>query len=185
MLKKKTFGYIERDEEARQEFEEKISKINPDDLIYMDETGIDDTEAYQFGWEKKGERLFGMKKGAKSDRLSIISALSQKSLCASLLFTGSCDRNVFETYVEKVLVPVLTPGKTIVLDNATFHHGGKIQKLIKDAECELLYLPSYSPDLNPIEHFWAPLKNKIRQLLPQFSNNLCEAALQAFAFAGI
>ncbi len=180
MLKKKTFGYIERNEKSRQEYQEIISKIDSDNIIYMDETGMDDTEAYQFGWTEKGKRLHAMKKGAKSERVSIVSALFKKSLCASFLFTGSCDRNIFETYIEKVLIPILTPGKTLVLDNAAFHHGGKIRDLIESAGCKLLYLPSYSPDFNPIEHFWAPLKNKIRQLLPQFSNNLYEAALQAF-----
>lgn len=79
-VKKKTFGYIERDEKDRQEFQEKISKIDLNDVIFMDETGIDDTEAYQFGWVEKGDILFGMKKGAKSERLSSISALSQKKI---------------------------------------------------------------------------------------------------------
>jgi transposase len=176
---------MERDEKAREEYQEKVDKLDKKDIIYLDESGIDDTETYEFGWVKKGERLLGMKKGSKTERLSFISALSQKTLCASLLFAGSCDRKVFETYIEKVLVPTLMPGKTIVLDNASFHHGEKIKKLINDAGCELLYLPPYSPDLNPIEHFWAPLKNKIRQFLPKHSNNLYEAALEAFEFVGV
>ncbi len=96
------------------------------------------------------------------------------------MLEGSCDRNVFETYLKKVLLPVLSPGKFIVLDNAAFHHGGNISELIESVGCKALYLPPYSPDLNPIEHFWFSLKNKIRKLLPYFSQNLYETALNVF-----
>lgn len=146
----------------------------------MDEAGIDDNETYPYGWTRKGKRLYGMKKGVKTKRLSIASALSRGKLCASFIFEGSCDRNVFETYVEKILVPILNPGQVVVLDNASFHHGGNIKQLIENAHCELLYLPSYSPDFNPIEHYWSALKNKIRRNLNSLSCDLYDAAILAF-----
>jgi transposase len=179
MLKKKTFGYVERNEQMRKEFQETISKIDKRDVVYMDETGIDDDETYEYGWSPKGPRLYGMKKGGKSKRVSIIGALNQQTLIAPFMFEGSCDRSVFEIYVEKVLIPTLTPGKTIVLDNAAFHHGGNIKKLIESAQCTLLYLPPYSPDFNPIEHFWAPIKNQIRKLLHECANDIYAAAIRA------
>ena len=112
--------------------------------------------------------------------MSIASALHCGKLCAPFIFEGSCNRDVFETYVEKVLVPILTPGKTIVLDNATFHHGGKILQLIEKSQCKVLYLPPYSPDYNPIEHFWTCIKNTIRRQLNDFSMDLYQAACNSF-----
>ena len=81
------------------------------------------------------------------------------------MFNGYCDSKVFETYVEKCLVPELIPGKIIILDNAAFHKSLRTRQLIEEAKCQLFFLPSYSPDLNPIENEWFPIKNRIRQLL--------------------
>jgi len=120
-----------------------------------------------------------MKKAKRSDRLSIIGALQNNSIRAPFVFEGSCDRDVFEVYVEQVLVPELQPSQTVILDNASFHKGGRISKILEKANCEILYLPSYSPDFNPIEHFWSGIKNGIRKALKIFEGNLYEAA-QAF-----
>jgi len=75
---------------------------------------------------------------------------------------------VFETWLESCLVPVLEAGQVVVMDNATFHKGGRIEQLIQNAGCKLLYLPPYSPDLNKIEKCWSWLKSQIRQHLAQF-----------------
>lgn len=96
------------------------------------------------------------------------------------LVEGSCSRKVFEVYLEKVLVPELQPGQTIILDNASFHKGGHIRAIIESAQCHILYLPAYSPDFNPIENRWAPIKNTIRKQLPLCDRDLYKAAEVAF-----
>ncbi|HEY5141329.1 MAG TPA: transposase, partial [Methylococcales bacterium] len=70
---------------------------------------------------------------------------------------------------ESCLLPVLKPGQSVVMDNATFHKGGRIEQLIEQAGCEVLYLPPYSPDLNKIEKCWSWLKSRIRKQLDQFN----------------
>ncbi|MBA3752553.1 transposase, partial [Candidatus Dependentiae bacterium] len=85
-------------------------------------------------------------------RLSIISAFHENTLKAPFVFEGSCNREVFETYLLEVLLPVVKPGQTISMDNASFHKNGNIKALIeKSAGCDLLYLQAYSPDFNPID----------------------------------
>ena len=69
-----------------------------------------------------------------------------------MTFKGGCDSSVFNTWLKKVLLPVLAPGTTLVMDNASFHKGADTKRLIQEAKCHLLYLPTYSPDFNPIEH---------------------------------
>jgi transposase len=81
---------------------------------------------------------------------------------------------VFETWLETCLIPELRPGEWVIVDNATFHHGGRIAQLIEAAGCKLVYLPPYSPDLNRIEKCWAWLKSRIRKLLRD-SDNLRDA----------
>jgi len=117
-----------------------------------------------------------MKNGDRHKRLSIVAALSQKVIKAPFVFEGSCTRKVFEIYVEKVLVPELKPGQMVILDNVSFHKGGRIIEMIEDAQCEVLYLPPYSPDLNPIENHWATLKNTMRKHLPLCDRDLYKAA---------
>ena len=73
---------------------------------------------------------------------------------------------MFGTWLETCLIPVLRPGEWVIMDNATFDHGGQITQLIEATGCQLVYLPPYSPDLNRIEKCWAWLKSRVRKLLP-------------------
>lgn len=178
--KKISYGYLERREEERIVFQQTIAEIDPSTLVYLDEAGIDDNETYAYGWGFKGERVYGMRASKRDKRISIISTLNQTELKAPFVFEGYCNHAVFETYIEKVLLPVLVSGQTLVMDNASFHKSKKIQRLIESKGCKLLYLPAYSPDFNPIEHYWHMIKSKMRKCLKS-NKNLYDAAQVAFS----
>ena len=163
LLEKKTYGYRERNEEERQKFILKISQKKIEELVYVDESGIDNREDYGYGWNEKGKRFSDLKSGKRSIRVSIISGLCQGKLIAPLTFVGSCNRSVFEQWLSEKLAPELNPGQTLILDNATFHKSERIRELVASAGCQLEYLPPYSPDLNDIEHYWFPIKNEVRK----------------------
>ena len=165
LLEKKTYGYRERNEQERLVFTSKINRINPESRVYVDESGIDNRDDYGYGWNEKGQRFYDLKSGKRSIRVSIISGLCQGKLIAPLTFEGACNRSVFEQWLSEKLLPVLKPGQTVILDNATFHKSEKIRELITSAKCELEYLPPYSPDLNEIERYWFPIKNRVRKSL--------------------
>ena len=120
--------------------------------MYLDEAGINNTEDYAYGWCAKGERFAAERRGNRTERVSFMAAWHQQQLVAPLTYQGYCNRRVFETWLEEKLLPVLEPDSVIICDNASFHKGGRIEALIQQAGCHLLYLPPYSPDLNPIEH---------------------------------
>jgi len=97
---------------------------------------------------------------------------------APFLFEGYSNSAVYETYVEKILVPALHPGMVIIIDNASFHKSKKVIQLIEAAECRIIFLPPYSPDFNPIEHHWTAVKNAIRKAAENI-NDFYEAAVYA------
>jgi transposase len=112
------------------------------------------------------ERLYAEVAGSRRHRTSILSVAQNAKLVAPFVFEGSCNTEVVDTGFEKVLLPALPKGSGIVLDNARFHQAPSTQKLVADAGCELLFLPTCSPDLNPIEPLWAKLKAALRRILP-------------------
>lgn len=165
---KKTYGYRERDEQQRADFVAHLATLDESNIVYADEAGMDSRDDYAYGYSPKGQRFHALKSGKRTGRVNMIAALCQEQLLAPFSLEGACNRTVFERWLESCLIPVLKPGQVVIIDNATFHKGGRIQQLIESVGCHLLYLPPYSPDLNNIERCWSWLKARIRKCLDQF-----------------
>jgi isftu1 transposase len=127
----------------------------------------------------RGEKIVGEVSGRRYARESFIAGLLQNKIIAPFCYTGTCDSNLFNFWLESFLLPALGPGYTLIMDNATFHKTEHTKLMIKKAGCSLLFLPPYSPDFNPIENFWANLKAKIKKIIGQFST-LAGAVDEAF-----
>jgi len=132
----------------------------------MDEGGVDQRIYTEYARAPRGERVYQEVSGASRKRTSIISASQGSKLVAPFIFEGACNSEVVNTYFKKVLFPQLPRGSVLVLDNASFHKAASTMKLAKKFDIRLLFLPVYSPDMNPIEHIWAALKTMLRKFLP-------------------
>lgn len=97
--------------------------------------------------------------------MNIIGGLKNGKLIAPFSFEGSCDASVFNTYIDKILRPFMNKNTVLILDNASFHKASNIEIIAKNNGTKVFYLPPYSPDLNPIEHFWHKVKTKVRKYL--------------------
>ncbi len=125
---------------------------------------------YPYGYCEIGQRFHALKSGKRTQRVSWIAALKQGLLFAPMTFLGSCNRDLFQLWLEECLLPQLQPADIIIIDNASFHRSQTIDEIVTDAGFELWYLPVYSPDLNKIEHWWFVLKNWMRQRWDEFDN---------------
>ena len=145
-----------------------IAKYKAEDLVYVDESGIDNYLHYSWGYGRRGQKVYGEISGKRYSRESFIAGKNGKAIIAPMCFKGTCNTELFNGWIEQVLLPELKPGQ--IVDNATFHKSSKSKELIESVGCKLLFLPPYSPDLNPIEKFWANLKTKIKSTITNFNN---------------
>lgn len=139
-------------------------------LVFLDESGIEDNACLEYGWSLKGLRCYGIRAYQHKRRVSMIAGLCQKEIIAPMIFEGTCNKEVFEIYVETNLIKELTPGQIVVMDNINFHKTARIKELIGSVGCSILFLPTYSPDLNPIEHYWFKIKHNIRKITHHFTD---------------
>ena len=132
----------------------------------MDESGMDDHEMRDRGYAPIGKRCYDDKPSRRTKRTTFIAGYSSdtKSLSATLCFEGYTNKETFLSWVKYCLIPDLPKGKTIIMDNASFHHSKEVKEEIELAGHKILFLPPYSPDLNPIEKQWANLKREVRKL---------------------
>jgi transposase len=116
---------------------------------------------------------------ADGANLTLIASLSLSGMGEALMLDGSADAAAFETYVEQILAPSLRPGQIVILDNLSIHQGPQVKQAIEARGCQLLFLPSYSPDLSPIEEAFSKLKAILRRVGARTREALQEAIIQA------
>lgn len=114
--------------------------------------------------------MYGAVLGKRYSRESFIAAQNGSKILAPFCYTGTCHTDLFNAWLKQVLILELKPGQVVILDNASFHKSKTTVEIIRKAGCEVLFLPPYSPDLNPIEKFWANFKKKVKEALYSFSS---------------
>jgi transposase len=136
-----------------------------DDYVFIDESSTHLNMTPLYARSAKGQRAFGVIPRKRGTNITLIAALSKAGMNATMTLEGALDGEAFEVYVRQVLVPTLRPGQTIILDNLRVHENAQARSLIEQAGCSVRFLPSYSPDLMPIE----PGFSKVKSLLRSFA----------------
>ena len=157
---KKTLGYKERCDTKRAAYRQVLAEKHAKGktIIYADECGFR-AESYRcHGYAPKGEPVLGLVSGARTRTTTLVAARIGSTFTAPCLFDGGCDSACFNAWVEIYLCPRLSQTDVVVLDNATIHKTLRTRELIQATGAEILFLPPYSPDYNPIEHDFANIK---------------------------
>lgn len=131
--------------------------IEPERLVFVDETGSATNMAPRYGWGPRGERVVGRAPHGRWHTTTFVGGLTANGFIAPFVVPCPMDRAIFETWIECCLVPELPDRAVVVMDNLSSHKGPRVAELIERAGGEVLYLPPYSPDLNPIEQAFAKL----------------------------
>ena len=148
-------------------------------LVFVDEMGANTSLAPLYAWSRWGERALCSVPRNWGANVTLLASMTAEGMGPCLAVEGATTREVFEAYLERVLAPSLRPGQVVVMDNLSSHKGSRVRELIERRGCELMYLPPYSPDLNPIEEAFA----KIKALLRRAGARTCEALIEAMGRA--
>jgi transposase len=162
--------------------------VEPERLIFVDECGAHTSLSPIYGYAPRGQRLRLSVPRKRGKNMSLLSSMTLSGMGPSLAVEGATTARVFESYVEQVLAPSLRKGQIVVMDNLGAHRPKRIRELIEERGCELVYLPSYSPDYNPIEETFAKIKNILGIAAARSKEALVEAigaALSAVTAADV
>ncbi len=174
--KKRSLGADERDEFLRAAWRVLVAKeIGAGRLVFVDEMGSNTALSSLFAWARRGERARAKAPRNRGKNMTLLASMSVEGMGPCLAVVGSATKAVFESYVERVLAPSLRPGQVVVLDNLAAHKGERVRELVEERGCELLFLPAYSPDLNPIEEAFSKVKGLLRRAEARTREALIEA----------
>jgi transposase/PAS domain-containing protein len=165
--------------QARDEWRASQGELNPERLVFIDETGAATDMARRYGRCPRGQRLVSSVPWGHWKTTTFVAALRVGEIAAPCVFDGPMDGPSFRAYVEQFVVPILRESDIVVMDNLPSHKVAGIREAIEAAGAELRYLPSYSPDFNPIEQFFA----KLKALLQKAAARTIEALIAAIAEA--
>jgi transposase len=141
--------------------------IDPERLVFLDETWVKTNMAPLRGWGPRGQRLAARVPHGHWKTLTFIAALRVDRVDAPWVIDGPINGELFTLYVEKILAPTLAKGDVVILDNLGSHKGQAARRAVRQAGAHMLFLPPYSPDLNPIEQLFAKLKHLVRKAEPR------------------
>lgn len=180
--KKRSVGASEKNEFLRAAWRVTVAGeagIDADRLVFVDECSTNTSLAPLYAWSPKGERALGSVPRNWGANVTLLASMDAAGMGPCLAVEGPTTRDVFETYLKRLLAPSLKPGQVVVMDNLSSHKGGRVREIIEGKGCELLYLPPYSPDLNPIEEAFA----KLKALLRKAGARTCKALIEAMGWA--
>lgn len=135
-------------------------------MIYIDECGFDNRTYQDYGYAKRGKKLYGSRIGKRTAREYLIAARRNRELLAPMLMKGSVNSIGFEQWLEQWLCKELHPNSTLIMDNAPIHRKNRLKEIAESQEHKVLFLPRYSPDFNSIEHDFAAMKKR-RKYAPE------------------
>jgi transposase len=144
-------------------------------LIFLDESGVSTQMTRRYARAERGIRVHESTPEGNWKILTILGAMSLRGMIATMTIEAATDAEIFLAYLEHVLCPVLRPGDVVIMDNLSPHKVSGVRECIEAAGAELLYLPPYSPDLNPIEKAWAKLKQLLRTAKARTAETLEQA----------
>ena len=144
-------------------------------FVFLDETGATTKMTSLYGWAPRGERLVDAAPFGHWKTTTVVAGLSSTGLVAPWVIGGAMDGPAFRTYVEQVLTPELRCGDVVVMDNLPAHKVPGVREAIKAVGASVMYLPPYSPDLNPIEQVFAKLKTLLRKAAARTKDALWDA----------
>ena len=164
----------------REEFWEKIRDIRVEDLIFIDEAGVNLSMVRLYARSLIGTRARGNRPQKRGKNISMVGAITVKGILTFYNVMGAVDGVTFEAFIVSKLVPKLWKGACVVLDNCSVHKGKIVEKAIKEAGGQLIYLPPYSPEFSPIENCWSKLKGILRSFGARTYRALESAITQAY-----
>jgi transposase len=176
--KKRTLGAAEQDERRRLMWHRILRHIDARRLVFVDEFGVNIRLARLFGWAPRGTRSRGSVPRNYGQNLSVCAALSLEGITAAMTIDGAIDGLAFAQYVEQLLVPTLKPRQIVIMDNLSAHKQVAVRQAIEAVGARVVFLPSYSPDFNPIELVISAIKQVLRRVGADTREDL-EAALPA------
>ncbi|WP_211176559.1 IS630 family transposase, partial [Brasilonema sp. UFV-L1] len=169
-IKKKTLrssqGKTQRIQKLRSEYWQQVKQVDPENLVFIDEMGVLLGLTRTHARSPHGSRVYDFKPFYRGAKVTVIGAISLKQVLAVMTLNGSMDGNAFKVFVEKCLLPQLWEGAVVVMDNLPAHKVQEIEPLIESVGASVIYQSPYSPDFNPIEHWWSQLKAFLRQFSP-------------------
>jgi transposase len=150
-------------------------KVDSTRLVFVDEMGTNTSLYALYAYSPKGRRAYAWVPRNRGANTTLLASMSLEGMGPCLAVQGSTTAAVFEAYVEQALAPSLRRGQIVVLDNLGAHKGERVRELIEERGCQLLYLPAYSPDLNPIEEAFSKVKRILRKAQARTREALIEA----------
>lgn len=168
-------------QQQRQSFQQKIGEIEDWQWVFVDETWFNTQMSRYWGWTEKGERVAEAIPAGHWRSFTLLGAITCSGLLASMTVEASTDTDVFLAFLDQVLCPQLRAGHIVVMDKLSAHKVAAVRAKIEAVGAQLLYLPPYSPDFNPIEKCWAKIKQILRSLKARTAEALDEAITQALA----
>jgi transposase len=166
---------------ARRIWRRRQAGFDPARLIFLDESGAKTNLTRLRGRAERGQRVTSRCPAGHWQTLTMISSIRLNGATACMALDGTTDTESFRAYVREVLVPTLRPGDIVIMDNLSPHKSGQTTARIVNAGAEVLFLPAYSPDLNPIEKMWSKVKSLLRAAEARTSAELIAAIGQALA----